>query len=250
MTAIASGKGGVGKTTVVANTAAVLATEGFRVLAVDADFGLANLALMLGVTPGPTLEDALEGRATLSSTLLEPLPGLTLVPGANGVRRLGALSPLATRALLDGIETLTAGFDLVLVDVAAGIAPPVLATLGWADDVVVVLGEDPASFVDAYAVLKLVLEEVPDKAVMTLVNRVRNQAEGEKLGRNLATVCERFLGRSPELAGVVPSDPALGHAVRSQRLVATEDPEAPSSRALQLFAGRVAAGARLTAARS
>ncbi len=237
--AVTSGKGGVGKTSLVANLGAILAARGQRVLLIDADYGLANLGVVFGVTAKRTLEDALEGRASLAETILSPLPNLALLPAGNGIRRLAALSATATGALLAGATELTRAYDLVLVDTAAGIAPAVLATLAWADEVVVVTGDDPASFVDSYAVLKLVLEEDAAKPVALIVNRVQRRADGERIQRNLAVVAERFLGRSPEALGVVPQDTQLAAAVRAQRLVAVDAPGSAAVKALTSLAPRL-----------
>ncbi len=153
--AVTGGKGGVGKTSVAVNLAAALAAQGERVLLFDGDLGLANVDVMMGLTPRHTLEHVLDGRCTLEEAIVQSPAGFGVIPGASGVARMAALSTAEHLGLVQAFSHLTAGLDVLIVDTAAGIADSVRQFCQAAQNVLVVLRDEPASLTDAYALIKV-----------------------------------------------------------------------------------------------
>ncbi len=236
--AIASGKGGVGKTNVTANLAAALATKGRRVLAIDADVGLANLDLLFGVKPLLTLEDFFSGAALLDEIVLRTPQGIWLLPGANGVQSLTALSGAQKLVLNGALESLARQVEIVLVDTCSGISDAATYFAAAAQEIVVLVTPEPASLTDAYSLIKLLASTYGEKRFQIVTNRTDNEGQSLRLFDTLSRAALRFLNVSLDYLGAIPDDSRLLAAASRSRLVVEDDPDAPSARAFDVLASR------------
>jgi flagellar biosynthesis protein FlhG len=239
--AITSGKGGVGKTSIAANLAFVLAGMGVRVLVLDADMGLANIDVLLGLSPQRTLRDFLSGTCDLREVLLEGPNGMHILPSGSGLWELTHLSREQRLVLMSGINDLKDEHDLLLIDTAAGVSPNVLHFNATAEEVLVVVTPDPPSITDAYALIKLMFTRYRRRHFLVVVNGARNGQEAGETFRGLNGVVERFLHLSLTDLGSVPCDPAVARSVRSQRPFADLYPSAKATQSLEALARRLLA---------
>jgi flagellar biosynthesis protein FlhG len=237
--AVTSGKGGVGKTNVVINLSMSLARLGYHVGVVDADFGLGNMDVLLGLTPAYHLGHLLTGEKTLSEITVEGPLGIRFIPAGTGIRALTALSPVQWERFRGGIRTISAELDFLLIDTASGISDNVVELLLIADRVIVVTSFEPAAIVGAYAVIKILTTASPDKDVGLVVNAVRDADEAGLVFRQLEMAAKRFLKRSLQFAGFIVRDPAVREAVLSQRAIVDYAPQAPASRCFRILASRI-----------
>jgi flagellar biosynthesis protein FlhG len=248
--AVTGGKGGVGKTNVSVNLAVSLAELGKRTLLMDADLGLANVDVLLGLSPKFTLADLVAGRCTLEDVVVEGPDGLMIVPASSGFRHMAELQPAEHVGLVNVFSELQRALDVMVVDTAAGITDSVLTFCQAAQDTVVVVCDEPASITDAYALIKVLSRERGVDRVHVVANMVRDPNEGRKLYEKLARVCERFLGDvALHYLGAVPQDDWLRRAVQRQQAVVKAYPGSPSARAINEIARMTArwqppAGAR------
>lgn len=236
--AVASGKGGVGKTSVSVNLAAALVHAGQRTLLLDTDLGLANVDVMLGLAPRFTLADVIAGRCELRDTVLEGPNGLMVVPAASGKRHMTELLPQQHVGLVHAFSQLDLPLDVMVVDTAAGIADGVLTFCQAAQDVVVVVCDEPASVTDAYALIKLLSRERGVTRVQVLANQVQHGAEGRQLFEKLERVTARFLDVTLNYLGAIPRDEWLRRAIQRQEAVVDAFPSAPSAMAFRDIARR------------
>ncbi len=237
--AITSGKGGVGKTNVVANLAAALALRSKRVMVIDADLGLANLDLFLGVRPVYTLADFFTGLVALDEIIISNRDGILLLPGACGVQEATALRYDQKIALLTELDALSHEVDLVLVDTGSGISDAVTYFATSAQEIVVVVTPEPSSMTDAYALVKVLASGYHEKRFYILANNVSDKAEARRLFDALSGTALRFLNASLDFFGWIPRDPQLIQAVARSRLIVTEASDAPSAKAFAVMAERL-----------
>ena len=238
--AVASGKGGVGKTNVTANLAVALARRGTRVWVLDADLGLANLDMIYGVRPVHTLEDVLRGERGLADVVADGPAGVRLVPAASGVTELTALTPAQQLRMLEEVDALDGELDVLLIDVAAGISSNVLYFAAAATETLVVTTPEPTAIADAYALVKVLATRWGRRSFPVLVNMASSAADAAAAFERLASVASRFLSVRLESLGWVPCDEAVSRAVRAQTPVVLASPDAPAARALTEVAGRLA----------
>jgi flagellar biosynthesis protein FlhG len=243
--AVASGKGGVGKTNVTANLAVMLARRGLRVWVLDADLGLANLDVVYGVRPTHTLESVLRGERRLADVVHEGPAGVRLLPAASGVAELTALTPSQQLRVLDEIDALEGELDVLLIDVAAGISTNVLYFAAAAAETLVVTTPEPTAIADAYALVKVLATRWERRTFSVLVNMAVNAADAEAAFERLAGVARQFLGVRLESVGWIPSDEAVPRAVRAQTPVVLAAPRSPAARALGATADRLVAVPRV-----
>ncbi|TBR11669.1 MAG: MinD/ParA family protein [Lysobacter sp.] len=236
--AVASGKGGVGKTSVSVNLAMSLQNGGQRVLLLDTDLGLANVDVMLGLSPRYTLSDVFAGRCELADTLLDGPNGLLVVPAASGKRHMTELTPAQHVGLVHAFSQLEAPVDVMVVDNAAGISDSVLTFCQAAQDVIVVVCDEPASVTDAYALIKVLSRERGVTRVQVLANQVQHPSEGRQLFEKLERVTSKFLDVTLNYLGAIPRDEWLRRAIQRQEAVVDAFPAAPSSMAFREIARR------------
>ncbi len=216
---VTGGKGGVGKTTVCANLGVQLAGQGHSVLMVDLDLGLSNLGLFLGIQAEKTIEDALDGRCSFEDCVQEGPEGVKLLAAANGSESLTALDSETRQRLIAGIAELSAQYDVVLGDSAAGVGSDVLHFASMADRVLVVTTPEVAALTDAYGLIKAIdgfgsraMVDIPTPELV--VNQCSGVEEGQDIARKLRQVCERFLARTPRQAGWIPRSRSVAQAAQ------------------------------------
>ncbi|HEX6832005.1 MAG TPA: P-loop NTPase [Rudaea sp.] len=237
--AVTGGKGGVGKTTMSVNLAVALADSGRRTLLLDADLGLANVDVLLGLTPSRTLADVVDGRCTIADTIIEGPRGLMVVPAASGRRRMADLGPAEHVGLIRAFSELQQDLDVMIVDTAAGISDGVQTFAQAAQEVIVVVCNEPASITDAYALIKVLSHERGVRRVQVLPNMVRSLAEGRELFDKLVRVTDRFLDVTVSLLSAIPQDDWLRRAIQRQQAVVDAFPSSASAQALLGVARRI-----------
>jgi flagellar biosynthesis protein FlhG len=227
---IASGKGGVGKTWFAITLAHAVTRAGRRVLLFDADLGLANVDIQLGLTPKLDLGTVIAGRATLREVILRhPGGDFDVVPGRSGSGALSGIDPAALERMLAALRDAATGYDLVLLDLGAGLDRAVRRLAAFADTLLVLVTEEPTSLTDAYAVLKLHGADRPGGDAVVVVNQATNRASGERTYATLARACSSFLGRAPPLLGVVRRDERVRDAIRHQTPLLMRHPNCPAA---------------------
>lgn len=232
---IASGKGGVGKTNISANLGISLAQRGFRVCLFDADLGLPNLDLVLGVSPSYTVGEALAGEIALREALVEGPAGLGILAGGRDVN-LAHLPQSQVEQLAGELVELALGYDLFIVDCGAGLGPAVRAFAEAADWLLLVTTPDPASLTDGYGLLKYLCQEEIEAKVGLVVNMSRSLGEGRDVAQRLQLAAERFLSLQVQLWGQVPYDEELVRMGRKQEPVVLGATRSPSARSIQRLA--------------
>ena len=238
---IASGKGGVGKTWFSISLAHALTRAGRRVLLFDADLGLANVDIQLGLTPKLDLGNVIAGRATLAEVILRHAGGgFDVVPGRSGSGALSGIESAALERMLAALRETAASYDVVLLDLGAGLDRSVRHLAAFADMLLVVVTEEPTSLTDAYAVLKLHRTDRPGGDASVVVNQATNRASGERTYATLARACTTFLGRAPPLLGVVRRDERVRDAIRHQTPLMMRHPNCPAAEDVEAIVGVLA----------
>ncbi len=230
--AITSGKGGVGKTHVACNVAVLAARAGRRVLLIDADLGLANADIVLGMAPHRHLGHLLDGSCTLEEVLAQGPEGIRILAASTGVQELTQLGDEQKLRLVSALDAMEDQFDLVLVDCGAGIGDNVLFFAGAAQEAVLVITPEPTSLTDAYAAVKVLSQQAGVESFAVLVNQAPTEAHGREVFGMLAKVTERFLTARVSFLGHVPRDENLPRALMAQRPLVDLFPRSPASRAL------------------
>jgi flagellar biosynthesis protein FlhG len=234
--AITGGKGGVGKTLTAVNLGASLARLGRSTMLLDADLGLANVDVLLGMKARLNLEHVVTGQCALEDVILTSSSGLRVVPASSGSVSMTALSRLQHAGLIGAFSQLLEPLDVLLVDTAAGLSDGVITFSEAAQRVVVLVCDEPASLTDAYGLIKVLSRRQPGTRFEIVANMVDSPAQGRELYEKLMRVCHRFLGITPAYFGYVPNDDYLRQAIRSQTTVVESFPSSPSARAFQRLA--------------
>ena len=237
--AVCSGKGGVGKTSVSINVSVALARAQKKVMLLDADLAMANADVLLGVKPQGNLSHVLSGEKSLREIICETGSGVKLVPASSGVSRLANLTPSENAGLIHAFSELDDPLDVLVIDVAAGIAESVVMFSRAAQEVFVVVCDEPASLTDAYALIKVLSKEQRVGRFNVLCNQVPNSVRGATVFQKLQSVCDRFLDVQLHHAGNIPADDYLRRAVQMQRPVVEAFPSARASRAFREIANRL-----------
>ena len=237
---ITSGKGGVGKTTVVANLALQFAKEGKRVLILDGDIGMANVDIFFNVRPKLGLHDVIRNHVGLRDVIVEVAKNVSLIPGGSGIYGLQNLTVFEKQALLDEVSSLGQEYDVMLIDTAPGIDDNVLYLNSAAQEICVIVTPDPASIADSYALIKVLNQRCRENRFSILCNQVKDEADGAKLFGKLDAIAQRFLYVSLDYKGSIPADPILRQATRAQELVTRSHPDSLSSRAIRGLASEFA----------
>jgi len=237
--AVTSGKGGVGKTNVVVNLAVALARLRHRVVVLDADFGLGNVDVLLGLAPPYHIGHLLTGERTLDEIMVNGPLGIQVIPASSGIRELAALSPRQRKRLTDALAELADHCDFLLIDTAAGISNNVLESVRGAQLALIVTSVDPTAVVDAYAMLKLLTKQDPNLDVGLVVNDARDADDARLVHTQLDIASTRFLQRGLQYFGHILHDQTLRDAVLVQRPVVDHVPQAPSSRCFRTLACRL-----------
>ncbi len=216
---VASGKGGVGKTTVAVNLAAALGQRGHRVLLLDADLGMANAQVALGVRTQWNISHLLSGHKRLDEIIVYAAPGVHLVPGASGLRDMAALNMAQVASIIHAFDGLHESVDYLIVDVAAGISPSVLTFMAACQRRLVVLQDQPAALADAYGLVKVMIQDQGLGEIYMVANGMETEAQGQQLSYFVNDVTMRFLGRTVKHLGTIGADELVQQAQRKYRSV-------------------------------
>ena len=234
--AVSGGKGGTGKTAVSVNLATAFARAGRSTMLLDGDLGLANVDVLLGLTPRCTLEHVLSGQRRLEEIILETGSGVRVVPAASGVARMAALSATEQAAIVRAFGTLHEAVDVLIVDTAAGIGESVLQFCQAVQQVVVVLRDEPTCLTDSYALIKVLSRSHGVRHFRVLANMTRHAGQGDSVFRRLQRVTDRYLDVALEFVGEIPEDGALQKAIQAQRPVLEAFPSSPAAQAFKRLA--------------
>lgn len=238
--AILSGKGGVGKTNLSLNLAFALYQSGFKSLLIDCDMGLANLDVLLGITPEGNLQDVLLGEASMESVLHHIRPeGLDVLPAASGVPELNDLNPDRKDLLLNRLAPVLGKYDFVFMDIGAGISDTVQTFASMAAVRVVVITPEPTSLTDSYALIKVLNKRFGLNGFRIVVNEVTSAREAQQAYDKLAGACQHFLKVELKLLGHVRMDRKLPEAVCKQQPLMSYAPGSPAAQDIQAIAGRL-----------
>lgn len=237
--AITGGKGGVGKTNVAVNTALALAAEGNKVMLLDADFGLANVDVQLGLSPEYDLSHLVSGERTLEEIVVDGPGGVKIIPASSGIASMADLSQAEHAGVIRAFGDLSYDVDYLIVDTAAGISHGVASFCQASHEVVVVVCDEPASITDAYALIKVMSREHGVDHFHVLANMTNTAREGHELYNKLALAADHFLDTTLIFLGVVPQDARLRKAVQKQRAVVDLYPGSPSAIAFKNIASKV-----------
>ncbi|OOC11356.1 MULTISPECIES: MinD/ParA family protein [Thioalkalivibrio] len=239
--AVASGKGGVGKTNVSVNLSVGLARLGREVMLFDADLGLANVDVLLGLRPQRTLHDLVTGDVEdLEDVIIEGPEGIRVVPSASGIATMANLSRPEHHGLIQAFSMYTRPLDVLVVDTAAGLQESVTSFCQAVQETLVVVTDEPASMTDAYALIKVLHRDHGVNRFRVVANMVQGRAGAERVMQKLQAVCSTYL---PEvildLVGVIPLDDALRQAVQKRAPVVQQSPGSPAGRAFLELARKV-----------
>lgn len=236
---VTSGKGGVGKTTLVTNMALSLAQQGKKVLILDGDLGMANVDIFFGVRPQGNIHDILTGTKEMKDILMEVSKDVFLIPGGSGILEFNNMNHFERRAMIESVSSLPLGFDYLLIDTAPGIAENVLFLNSAVQTVTVVITPDPASFADAYALIKVLNQRHKVNRFSIVCNQVLNEVEGLGLYKRFNDVVGKFLFIGLDYWGSVPNDVVLKKATQMQRLIVRQDPQSESAQAIRKISQQI-----------
>lgn len=237
--AVTSGKGGVGKTNIAVNLAVSMATQGRQVLLFDADLGLANVDIALGLKPKYDIRHVISGERTLEEILVDGPEGVRIVPATSGISSMTGLSTPQQAGLIRAFSDLTTPVDTLIVDTGAGIDSTVLNFSSACQSIIVVICDEPTSITDAYALIKVLNQECGVKKFQLLANMVDNESQGRLLYGKLSRVAEHFLDVSLGYLGAIPRDIYLRKAVQQCSAVVDIYPRSPSAQALMKLADKM-----------
>lgn len=234
--AVTSGKGGVGKTALVSHLAVVLARMGKKVLVIDADLGLANIDVILGLAPEYTLNHFFSGERSLSEIMVEGPEGIKVLPAGSGIQQLAHLDADQKLRFINEFDSLHDEVEIVLIDTEAGISENVTFFTSAAHEVLVVTSPEPTSITDAYALMKLLAMQYHQRSFHLVVNQAADSNEGLDVYKKLTVVANRYLDISIDYLGALPSDKRMREAVRKQKTMLEFCPESKLNAGIESLA--------------
>lgn len=233
---VTSGKGGVGKTNIAVNTAIALCELGLKVIIIDADIGLANVDILLGLVPQFTLVDALNKNKNIMDIICEGPNGIKFVSGGSGVEELVKTDEERLNNFIKNIEQLDSCFDIILIDTGAGLSENVLKFAMASDEIIVVTTPEPTSITDAYALIKLIVNRDKEKVMRIIVNRAESIKEANDVLNKLMMVSERFLYTKLDPLGIILYDETVVKAVKLQQAFTLGFPNSQASKFIRQIA--------------
>ncbi len=237
--AVTSGKGGVGKTSIVANLACLLSRMKKKVLILDGDTGLANIDVIFGLSPKYNLSHVLREECSLWETLVEGPEGIMILPASSGIQELSHLNREQKLMILEELSCLEMELDYLLIDTAAGITENVMYFNLAAQEIIVVASPEPTSLTDAYALIKVLYQRQGKKKFRLIANMVKNATEGLAVYSRLSQATEHFLHLNVAYLGFIVKDDNLLKAVKQQRAVAEAFPQAPAVKCMERIARKM-----------
>ena len=231
--AVTGGKGGVGKTNISINLATTLSKLEKRVVLLDADLGLANVDVVLGLNPTKNLSHVIENECELDDILIEGPEGIKIIPASSGVKRMANLNNLEQSGLISAFTSISDQLDIMIIDTAAGINESVVNFSRAAGEVIVVVCDEPASIADAYALIKVLSRDYAVNKVHVVCNQVESKAHGEVLLNQILKVIHKYLDVSVNYLGAIPEDSYLRKAVKRQVAVTSAYPRCRASEAFR-----------------
>lgn len=238
--AVASGKGGVGKTNISINLALAYATLGKKVIVLDADLGLANVNVALGIIPKYNLYHLIRKQKKMKDILLDTEYGIQIIAGASGFSKIANLSDEERKLFITEMADLSSA-DIIIVDTGAGISNNVLSFIEAADDAIIVTTPEPTSITDAYGIIKVIATEVEkaDLGLKLVVNRVKNVTEGKKVAERVINIAQQFLNIKIDYLGYVYDDPIVSESISKQKPFLIYDPRSKASACIRQLVGRL-----------
>jgi flagellar biosynthesis protein FlhG len=238
---VTSGKGGVGKTNIAANLAYLLAGQNKKTLVLDADVGLANIDVILGIHSHYNLSHVLNGEKTLAETLVDGPGGIKILPSASGIPEMTDLSRGQKLTLIDELNTFNDSLDFMMIDTGAGISSNVMYFNMAAKEIIVVTTPEPTAMTDAYALIKVLYQRHAKRRFRLIVNMVKNATEAKEIYARLSNATDHFLNLTIEYLGYIVLDERVRDAVRQQKALAEIYPQCPAARCLMKIAEKISA---------
>ena len=236
--AITSGKGGVGKTSVAVGLSIALARGGSSVTLLDADLGLANINVILGIIPKYNLYHVIKGQKKLKDIVIEVPEGIKIIAGASGFHQLANLDPKQRNEFIGAVSELDSD-DYMVVDTGAGVSQNVLSFVIAADEIIVVTTPEPTAITDAYGIIKSIAAQSPDKIIKIIVNRVQSVAEGNRVAQRVINIAGQFLNIKVENLGFIFDDIYVPKSVRNQKPFIVSYPKSKASACINIIADRI-----------
>lgn len=233
---VTSGKGGVGKTSFAVNFGIALAARGKRVIIMDADFGLANVDLILGISSKYDITDMLSGEKTLDDILVKGFGGVKFISGGSGLTELLNITDDAFGKIMDGVSQLDKEADILIIDTGAGVNDKILQMINASDETLLILTPEPTSIMDAFAMIKSIIAKDSGHSIRIVVNRADNQEEADTICQNFIDVVEKFLGKRIGELGSVVSDKMVVRAVKDQMPFIIASPFCPAAKQINAIA--------------
>lgn len=237
--AVSGGKGGVGKSNISINLAICLAEMGRRVVLLDADLGLANIDILLGINSSRNIENVLSGECDLRDVMVHGPGGIRIVPASSGTQKLSQLNTMEHAGLIQAFSDLGDDIDVLIIDTAAGISDNVISFVCAAQEVLMVVTDEPTSITDAYAQIKLLNRDFGVFRFRIVANMVRTSQDGQVLFNKLTKVTDRFLDVAIQYVGAVPMDDAIKRAVQRQKAVVEAYPRSKAATSIRALAKKV-----------
>ncbi|MFW5962077.1 MAG: MinD/ParA family protein [bacterium] len=231
--AIASGKGGVGKSNVSVNLALTMQKKGMKTLIIDADMGMANIDVLLGMTPQYNLSHVLRGQHRFEEVVLEGPHGMHFLPGTSGASNLTDISGTAIQRLLDASDFIEDNYDVVLIDVGAGGHRGTINFIKAADEAIIVLTPEPTAIMDAYSMIKILDDSEYGSSINLLINQVGSNREGESVSSRMEKVIKQYLGFEINTIGYIPYDRKVSKSVKEQKPITSLYPNSKASYAIE-----------------